>query len=290
MKRVLFFALCACRSGPETQAGRFAAPLVAEAPATDEVVATVDGRPIRASQVALQARAAGTSAKQALDDLVDAELLVSEARRRRVDQSQDVEDAARTATVRRLLQTVFEAEVTPRAIPQLLVKRLYDDNKSLLDHDVKIDVWHILVPTDKKMPPAEQAAARTAAEELARRARSVRDADAFVALAPTVKAPMPAKAERVVTEKNGWTVHEFSYPAFEQLHQPGDTTSVIETGFGYHVMFLNRFQPAEHVPFSEAEATLRGKLFPEFQRREFVHFAERIAGSHEIVVHPERLK
>jgi hypothetical protein len=278
--------LAACHTAAPEHRGRFPAPLVAQAAESDEVVATVDGRPIHASQVGAQARAAGQTAKDALQSLVDAELLAGEAARRGLDADPDAQEAAEAAAVRRLLHTGFETDVTPANVPTSWVRRIYDQNEKTLNHDVEADVWHILLDT-RGLDGEKKAQARAAAEDIARRARGVHDLAAFKALADGVPR---AKFEHVVTERDGWTVREFSHPAFEQLHNPGDVSSVIETQFGYHVMYLVGMIPPRHTPLAEAEPELRKGVFPEFQKPEFVRWCERLAGGHEISVHPERLK
>jgi hypothetical protein len=140
------------------------------------------------------------------------------------------------------------------------------------------------------MTPEEKQQAGAAAEELARRARGVHGVPEFKALAATVKSARPTRAEHVVTEKDGWTRKEFSYAAFEQLHKPGDTSSVIETPYGYHVLYLVGFVPARHTSFAEAEPELRKGVFPEFQKPELIHWLDTLAGSHTVEIHPERIK
>jgi peptidyl-prolyl cis-trans isomerase C len=279
-------ALLGCGNAAPETGGRFTVPLTATAPAEDAVVATVDGRPIRASAVADQARAAGTGVKEALSALVDAEVLAGEAARRGLDRDRDAEWAAEAQAVRRLLSTRFESEVTPAQVPANWLRKVYEKNRPKLDHEVELDVWHILVSTGG-LEGERKEAARAAAEELAKKARAVHDLDAFKALADTVPG---SKYEHVVTERDGWTVPEFSHPAFEQLHKPGDVSSVVETKFGYHVMYLVQIIPARHTSLEEADAELRQGVFPEFQKQEFIRFCERAAGSHEIIMHPERIK
>jgi peptidyl-prolyl cis-trans isomerase C len=280
----LWLLLCACQAAAPESRGRFPTPLVAQATADDAVVATVDGRPIRASQIATQARAAGQTAKEALASLVDAEVLAGEAARRGLDADRESQEAAEAAAVRRLIHTGFEAEVTPASVPMSWVRKVYDKNKDALDHDAEVDVWHILIDA-RGLDADKKQAARAVAEDIARRARAVKDLDGFKALAPP-----GAKYEHIITERDGWTVREFSHPAFEQLHKPGDVSSVIETKFGYHVMYLVAIVPARHTTLAEAEPELRKGVFPEFQKPEFVRWCDRLAGSHEISVHPERLK
>jgi peptidyl-prolyl cis-trans isomerase C len=278
--------LAACHSAAPEHRGRFPTPLVAPAAESDDVVASVDGRPIRASQVATQARAAGQTAKEALQSLVDAEVLAGEAARRGLDADPEAQEAAEAAAVRRLLHTGFETEVTPANVPTSWVRKIYDQNEKTLNHDVEVDVWHILIDA-RGLDAEKKAQARATAEDIARRAKSVHDLAAFKALADGVPR---ARYEHVVTERDGWTVREFSHPAFEQLHNPGDVSSVIETKYGYHVMYLVGMVPPRRTTLAEAEPELRKGAFPEFQKPELVRWCERLAGGHEISVHPERLK
>jgi hypothetical protein len=279
-------ALAGCHAAESGPKGRFPVPLTAQATEGDAIVATVEGRPIRASEIAAEARARGVSVKEALDDLITAEVLAGEAVRRGLDKNLDAQEAAEATAVRRLLATRFEAEVTPASVPMSLLRQVYDKNKQQLDHDVEIEVWHILVPK-KNRPPESWPAARTAAEELARKARGVKSVDEFKALSKDVPG---SHAEHIVTEKDGWTLKEFSYPAFDQLKRPGDTSTVIETSYGYHVLYLVQYYPAQHKSLAQAEPELRQGVFPEFQKPEFMRFVERVAGGHGVEEHPERLK
>jgi parvulin-like peptidyl-prolyl isomerase len=65
---------------------------------------------------------------------------------------------------------------------------------------------------------------------------------------------------------------------------------VIETSYGYHILYLVGFRPARHTSLAEAAPELRKGVFPDFQRQEFVRWSDRLAGAHQIDVHPERLK
>ena len=268
-----------------------AVPLVANAPESDEVVATVEGRPIRVSDIQAQARAAGTDAKQTLQDLITAEVLAGEAARRRLVRDPEVTEAARSKAVRRLLGDDFEGPITPLSIPENSLKKTYKSNINMFEHSEYVDVWHILVPVADKASPEDRKAARAVAEEVARRAKGVPSVDAFKAIATQV-APPPAagefKVERIVTARDGWVLTTFSYAAFE-LKSPGDTSGVVETTYGYHVIYLTQRIPAIHKPLEEAEVQLRKMMFPRFQKEEFLRFTAEVAKKHQVVVHPEKL-
>jgi peptidyl-prolyl cis-trans isomerase C len=278
--------LAACTRAPAPSPS--VAPMVAAS--DDDVVATVDGRPIFARDVARQMRARGVDRRAALEDLVRAEALAGEAARRGLDQDLDVQLETKGALVRRYLQTTFEREVTPADVPAELVRKAYNRNQPYLNHDTYIDVWHLLVAVDEKAPPELKQQARALALEVAARARTVHSLDEFKALKHAFTwQGRPLALDEVITERDGWTQRSFSYAAFDQLHKPGDTSSVVETTFGYHVLYLVGFKPPEHVPIADAEPRLRLGLFPQVQKQKFDELLEEITPHHQLELHPERL-
>jgi peptidyl-prolyl cis-trans isomerase C len=285
-------AVAGCRrdTGARTASGP-AVPLVA-APASgaDDVVATVDGRPIRASEVALQARVRGVDARQALRDLVDAEVLAGAAAARGLDRDRAVIEAVKQEMVRRWLAVEFEPKAGPDAIPERLVRRTYNRNVNLFDHSEYVDVWHILTPVAKNATPEQKAAARADAEELAEKAKGLDEA-AFKALATTKrKSPGdPFRLERIITARDGWTVKEFSYPAHDLLKKPGDVSPVVETSYGYHVIFLVKRIPPVHMTVAEAAPKIREGLLADFQRLELVRRVDELMHAHAVMVRPERI-
>jgi len=260
-----------------------AASLVPDA--RDEVVATVDGRPIYAAAVAEQARARGVDRKTALSDLVDAEVLAGEAARRGLEQDLDVRDETKGALVRRYLKLGFEPTVHPEDVPELAVKREYQRNLAYLNHNTYADVWHILVPVAKNATPEEKQAARARARELAKRARGM-TVDQFQALGKAEG----LRTEEIVTARDGWVERPFSEAAFVQLKNPGDvSTADVETSYGFHVLYLVRWIPAEHLSLAQATPKLRQSLFPELERRMFARFVDEAMARYKIELHPEHL-
>jgi hypothetical protein len=266
------------------------APLAAQSPESgDEIIATVDGRAIFASDVARQARARHVDGKTALADLVAAEALAGEAARRGLDRDLDVRLEAKGAMVRRLLQTTFEKEVTVADVPAELVRKAYLRNQPYLNHDVYVDVWHILVPVGKNPTPELKAEARALADELAGRAQKVHSLAEFKQLATTQWHGATLPNEEVITERDGWTEKPFSHAAFDQLRKPGDVTGVVETNYGYHVEYLIGWKPAEHVPLEVAAPSLRQGLFPSVQKKKFDELMAEAMAQHHVEEHPERL-
>jgi hypothetical protein len=279
----------ACRRAEEAPRGRFEVPLVAAGADSDAVVATVDGRPIRASDVALQARTSGATARQALDALVDAEVLAGEAARKQLGRDPQAVEAARAAAVRSYLHHAFERERVPAAIPMRTVSAFYQKNLNHYDHPQLVHVWHILVKT-RGVTPEKKAEAQRTAEEIARRAQKARSADQFKAIADPLTSPTePFAIEEITTARDGWVERPFSEAAF-QLKKPGDTTGVVETTYGYHVLYLVEYLPPIHRSLDETEGEIRAGLLPAFQRDQFPRWVDEQKRTHQIVVHPERLR
>jgi len=277
----LWLAGAGCSPGPRDHAP--AASLVADA--RDEVVATVDGRPIYASAVAVQARARGVDRKTALSDLVDAEVLAGEAARRGLDADLEVRDETKGALVRRYLKLGFEPSVSPADVPELAIKRDYQRNLAYLNHNTYADVWHILVPVAKNAPPGDKEAARARARALARRARGM-TVDEFQALGRAEG----LRTEEIVTARDGWVERPFSEAAFTQLAKPGDlSTGDVETSYGFHLLYLVRWIPAEHLTLAQATPKLRASLFPELERRAFAKWVDEAMARYKIELHPEHL-
>jgi parvulin-like peptidyl-prolyl isomerase len=274
-------ALVACSRGAHDEA-----PIAAlQATSNDEVVATVDGRPINAADVARQARARGVDAPKALSDLVDAEVLAGEAARRGLEDDLEVRDETKGALVRRYLELGFEREVTPNDVPELAVRREYQRNLAYLNHNVYTDVWHILVPVAKDATPEQKEAARQRAAALARRARGM-----TVAEFKQLGHDEGLRTEEIVTARDGWVERPFSEAAFTQLKNPGDvSTRDVETTYGFHVLYLVRWIPAEHVTLSEAAPKLRESLFGAFEKRAFAKLVDEAMARYKIELHPEHL-
>jgi peptidyl-prolyl cis-trans isomerase C len=266
----------------------------ATAAALASAIAVVEGVAISGEQVRLQAQASGQGVREALGSLVEAELLFAEARRRGIDADPEVRAALAAELVRTLLARTFEREVTPAQVSEAEIRAAYARNADTFDPPEIRQVTHILVPFGKPPPDAaRRQLLRARAEAVAGRARAARSLAEFKAIGPALSdGSLTLLVEQLATGPSGFTVPPFADAAFA-LPRPGAVSGVVETRFGFHVIYLERIQPPHHVPIDEVRDQLRAGLWPEVRRREFARRVDRLLEEgkeqRRVEVHPERL-
>ena len=254
------------------------------------MVAVVDGRAIRTADVKRQAEASGASARQALEALIEAEVAYGEARRRGLEEAPEVLAAVNQTLVHRFLALGWTRDFTPAQVPAEDIRKVYERNQFRLDHPPLVEVRHIIAPRPAKGDLPSRAELRRAAEAVAKAARSVTSPEAFAGLAEQLSTPqVPLRHESLVTDEHATTVEEFAKAAFA-LQAPGAVSGVVETKFGYHVIYLVRRIPAEHRDLAAASDQIRAGIFPEVRRREFARYVDRLVERHQVAAFPQRLE
>lgn len=229
--------------------------------------------------------------REALDQLIEQEVLYQEAEKRRL--SATPADADRAVVVlkeqfkkpgsfqRKLERTGFTEETYREFVRrQLSIRRLLDSEvaaarPAVSDDEVRVyyhehtdlfvepeavRVRHILLSAPPDAPAAERKKARRAAEEV--RALARKKGTDFGALAQRrSKDPTSASGGDLGFVVRGQMVRPFEDAAFA-LRQ-GEISPVVETVFGFHVIKLEERRAAVQVTEEQAREQIRKKLFGE---------------------------
>jgi hypothetical protein len=217
---VVCLAVCACggesRSVPQPTYG-----------ALGGEVARIGGEPLGGDLVGESARARGVTAAVALGDLVDDALLAQGARAQGLEAAADVHWA----------ETVL--------LGRTFSRRAWDDARSrgapTDDELAEVTVVHAVVLRSRSLPEAR---ALFTAKAIADAVATARTSDEFEARAKAVSTEVRTTIEELPAFdvaghlENGQQLDpDFTIAAFA-LRSPGETSPVIESPFGWHVIRL----------------------------------------------------
>jgi hypothetical protein len=239
--------------------GDHAAPPPAEHAALGgEVAARVGTEAIPQSLVGQVAAAQHISPPEALRRLVDDAVAASAARtgalERKPPTSWLLTAALARVTADRLLAEARDAGPPTEAEIAELTKQYWRE----VDRPETVRTVHALAQRPKKADPAAEAHARAVAAELRAAVLGARDADDFVARAKAVPhpgvdvvvQPLPAfTREGLISEGEGGMDEAFAKGAFS-VAKAGETSEVVESSFGWHVIRLVERIPEQRMPLA----------------------------------------
>jgi peptidyl-prolyl cis-trans isomerase D len=133
---------------------------------------------------------------------------------------------------------------------------------------------HILISVDPTAPEAEIETARETAEELAERARAGEDFAQMAAEYSQDSGSAPDGGDL------GWVEPGFMVQAFEDglyaLSLDNPISDPVQSGFGWHVIYLRDIRPAEGMSYAEAREILLEEYQAEADDRRFLEQADRL--------------
>jgi peptidyl-prolyl cis-trans isomerase C len=149
------------------------------------------------------------------------------------------------------IRKLVASEVTPTVkVSDDAARRFYEGNREQMKRPPQVRVRHILVGVPRGAPAAERQAARDKAAALLVRIRAGED---FGALASEASDDAGSRQQGGLMP---WLAPGDTVPAFERAAfalQPGQTSDVVESGFGFHLLRLEERKEPASVGFEEAK-------------------------------------
>ncbi len=307
-------ALVAAACGGEEEASRARAqparsPAIATRadPAGRTPVATVNGEPVYADCVAVQASAAGIDLQAALQRCIDFELLAQEAARRGLLADRDVLEARRTEMVRALVEEEFAPTLDDGSdVPADDLRWLWGSQlRRRYNKPERRRATYCRAPVaeDARADGPEDRQARKLAEGMYAALSAMRDLEPqrFAALCWMVSGGAEVKTTASPTRPfsrdgrhdRGRYAEDFAGAAFT-VAAVGGVSRPTRTSWGWDVVLVTEILPAEARTFEQAEPEMREMLISrpetaEYRNRKFQAWVGRYLGAARVELHPDNL-
>jgi peptidyl-prolyl cis-trans isomerase C len=159
----------------------------------------------------------------------------------------------RGMAIRRLIDTEVgdKIEITDKE-----TRSYYDDNPQLFQQPEQIKASHILIKVDASATDAQKAEARKKISEIQQKMKKGED---FASLAKTYsEGPSGPRGGDLGYFGRGQMVKPFEEAAFKL--KPDETSDIVETRFGYHLIKVIEKKPAKKLAYTEVKEQLNERL------------------------------
>lgn len=151
-------------------------------------------------------------------------------------------------------------------------RKFYDNNPSLFEQGEQVLVRHLLIATPQGATEAERAAAKKKAAAALARLNAGED---LAALAKELSAGPTARQGGSL----GWIGRGDTVPDFEAAIfslEKGETSGVVETQIGYHIIRAEDRRAARTVPFTEVKESIKNRMVQKGIEEEFQKWLEKL--------------
>ena len=155
------------------------------------------------------------------------------------------------------IQKLIDKEVTEKIkVSDEETKAFYDKNPQLFQQPEQIKASHILIKVQADAPADQKADARKKLEAVQQKVKKGED---FATLAKTYsEGPSGPKGGDLGYFRRGQMVKPFEEAAFSL--KPDETSEIVETQFGYHLIKVNDKKPAKKMTYAEVKDRLNEHL------------------------------
>jgi peptidyl-prolyl cis-trans isomerase C len=155
------------------------------------------------------------------------------------------------------IQELIDKEVTEKIkVSDEETKSFYDENPQLFQQPEQVKASHILIKVQADAPADQKAEARKKIEAVQQKVQKGED---FATLAKTYsEGPSGPRGGDLGYFKRGQMVKPFEEAAFSL--KPNETSEIVETRFGYHLIKVNDKKAAKKMTYAEVKDRLNEHL------------------------------
>jgi peptidyl-prolyl cis-trans isomerase C len=155
------------------------------------------------------------------------------------------------------IQELIDKEVAEKIeVSDEETKSFYDKNPQLFQQPEQVKASHILIKVQADAPDAQKAEARKKIEAVQQKVQKGED---FATLAKTYsEGPSGPRGGDLGYFRRGQMVKPFEDAAFSL--KPNETSEIVETRFGYHLIKVNDKKPAKKMTYAEVKDRLNEHL------------------------------
>jgi peptidyl-prolyl cis-trans isomerase D len=181
------------------------------------------------------------------------------------------------AETRKLQYIVFTTDNVPGGVQPITdaeEQAYYNAHQADYKVDDQVKVRHILIKAAANATPADDAAAKAKAQDVL---DQLHKGGNFAELAKKYSDDPGSKDQG---GELGFIKHGVTVPAFEQAAfslQPGQTSGLVKTQFGYHIIQVEEKQTAHTRPFSEVKPQILAALTQQKEQQAQQAFAQQLA-------------
>lgn len=213
--------------------------------------------------------------KEMLETMVIRELILQEAAKEKIEDSQMVKDKLAELKKRLVVEAFLKKKVEASAnIADADLQKFYDENKDKFKHGEQIKASHILVKDDKQVADVQAA---------------LQKGDKFEDVAKKFSIDSAAaKGGDLGWFGKGSMLPEFEKAAFSL--NDGQVSAPVKTKFGTHIIKLTGKRAAGVMPFADVKEQIKQAILPTKQKEVFDKLKEDLKKSAKYSIKEDALK
>ncbi|MFW6139626.1 MAG: peptidylprolyl isomerase [Spirochaetota bacterium] len=178
------------------------------------------------------------------------------------------EDIKREIAITNLIEQEIQKDIT---VKEEELKQFYEENSQYFQEPEQVQASHILIAVDD---PSDTKQKEQALQKITEVEQKLEAGEEFKALAKEYsEGPSASKGGNLGFFKRGEMDKSFEEAAFSL--KPGQTSGIVETRFGYHLIKVTDRKPAGSIPYENVKDRISQYIEQEKVRKEIDKFLEK---------------